>query len=82
MRRFAGLWRKRMHSSLIRTLFPFLFWLRGYRLEDLKYDASAGLSVALVLMPQSMANAQLAGLPAWHGLYAALLPALVGGLWG
>ena len=71
-----------MHSSLIRTLFPFLFWLRGYRLEDLKYDASAGLSVALVLMPQSMANAQLAGLPAWHGLYAALLPALVGGLWG
>ena len=71
-----------MHSSLIRTLFPFLFWLRGYRLEDLKYDASAGLSVALVLMPQSMANAQLAGMPAWHGLYAALLPALVGGLWG
>ena len=71
-----------MSATVIRMLFPFLSWLRGYRLGDLKFDAASGLTVALVLVPQSMANAQLAGLPAWHGLYAAVLPAVVAGLWG
>ncbi len=56
--------------------------MKKYRLASLKADASAGLTVALVLVPQSMANAQLAGLPAYHGIYAALLPALIGGIWG
>lgn len=69
-------------DRLFHILFPFAAWLRTYRLSDLKIDATAGLTVALVLMPQSMANAQLAGLPAWHGLYAALVPAVVAGLWG
>ena len=64
-----------MSATVIRMLFPFLSWLRGYRLGDLKFDAASGLTVALVLVPQSMANAQLAGLPAWHGLYAAVLKA-------
>jgi SulP family sulfate permease len=40
-------------------------------------DVLAGLSVALVLIPQSMAYAELAGLPAHHGLYAAALPPLL-----
>ncbi len=40
-------------------------------------DVLAGLSVALVLIPQSLAYAELAGLPAYHGLYAAALPPLV-----
>ncbi len=71
-----------MYSGILRSLFPFLSWLRRYRLEDLRFDATSGLSVALVLVPQSMANAQLAGMPAYHGLYAALFPAVVGGLWG
>jgi sulfate permease, SulP family len=38
--------------------------------------------VALVLIPQSMAYAQLAGLPAYYGLYAAFLPGIVAALWG
>ena len=71
-----------MSASATRMLLPFLSWLRGYKLGDLKFDAASGLTVALVLVPQSMANAQLAGLPAWHGLYAAMLPAVVAGLWG
>ena len=71
-----------MYSGVMRSLFPFLSWLRRYRLEDLRFDAVSGLSVALVLVPQSMANAQLAGMPAYHGLYAAMFPAVVGGLWG
>ncbi len=69
-------------SYILHFFFPFLSWLKGYSRVHLKKDAAAGLTVALVLVPQSMANAQLAGLPAWHGLYAALLPALVGGFWG
>jgi SulP family sulfate permease len=42
----------------------------------------AGITVALVLIPQSMAYAQLAGLPAYYGLYAAFLPVAVAALWG
>ena len=56
--------------------------MKGYDRRTLKADLAAGCTVSLVLIPQSMANAQLAGLPAYHGLYAALLPALVGGLFG
>ena len=42
--------------------------------ETLRVDFISGLTVALVLVPQSMAYAQLAGLPAYYGLYAAFLP--------
>lgn len=60
---------------------PFLRWfpLKG---DVLKADFMAGLTVALVLIPQSMAYAQLAGLPAYYGLYAAFLPVAVAALWG
>jgi sulfate permease, SulP family len=50
--------------------------------ENLRADAVAGLSVALVAIPQSLAYAQLAGLPAYYGLYAALLPTVIGALFG
>lgn len=62
-------------------LLPFLRWfpLRG---ETLKADFLAGVTVALVLIPQSMAYAQLAGLPAYYGLYAAFLPVAVAAMWG
>jgi SulP family sulfate permease len=60
---------------------PFLRWfpLKG---DMLKADFMAGITVALVLIPQSMAYAQLAGLPAYYGLYAAFLPVAVAALWG
>jgi len=45
-------------------------------------DLLAGLSVALVAIPQSLAYAQLAGLPPYYGLYAALVPTIVGALFG
>ncbi len=50
--------------------------------DTLRADAVAGITVALVLIPQSMAYAQLAGLPAYYGLYAAFLPVMVAALWG
>jgi len=65
----------------LRRIFPFLSWapLSG---ATLRADLVAGITVALVLVPQSMAYAQLAGLPAHYGLYTALVPVLVAGLWG
>jgi SulP family sulfate permease len=50
--------------------------------ETLRADLIAGITVALVLIPQSMAYAQLAGLPAYYGLYAAFLPGIIAAMWG
>jgi len=63
-------------------LFPFLEWFRGYRTDHLKADIFSGLTVALVLIPQSMAYAQLAGLPSYYGLYASFLPPIMAALFG
>ncbi len=60
---------------------PFLNWPR-LTPDLLRQDAMAGLTVALLLIPQSVAYAALAGMPLITGLYAAMLPALVGALWG
>ena len=58
-------------------------WLPELRNKDvLRTDAIAGLTVALILVPQSMAYAQLAGLPPHYGLYAALLPPMVAAFFG
>ncbi len=67
-------------NKLARFL-PFLRWfpMNG---DTVKSDFMAGITVALVLIPQSMAYAQLAGLPAYYGLYAAFLPVAVAALWG
>ncbi|MCG2722379.1 MAG: hypothetical protein L6290_10245, partial [Thermodesulfovibrionales bacterium] len=67
---------------MLQRVFPFLEWLKGYRFDKLKADGIAGLTVALVLIPQSMAYAQLAGLPSYYGLYAAFLPPMVAALFG
>jgi sulfate permease, SulP family len=68
-------------NPLLLRLFPFMRWQRPNR-DILKADFSAGLAVALVLVPQSMAYAALAGLPPVYGLYASLLPVIVAALWG
>lgn len=65
----------------MRRFLPFLAWFPPTR-ETLRADVIAGVSVGLILVPQSMAYAQLAGVPAYYGLYAALLPVFVGALWG
>ncbi|MDD5177059.1 MAG: SulP family inorganic anion transporter [Sterolibacterium sp.] len=68
-------------SSLMLRFLPFLRWL-PYSSATLRADFIAGLTVALVLIPQSIAYAQLAGMPAYFGLYAAFLPVMAGALWG
>ena len=70
-----------MNNPLLKRLLPFLRWL-PYPGTTLRADFIAGLTVALVLVPQSMAYAQLAGMPPYYGLYAAFLPVMVAALWG
>lgn len=67
---------------ILAKIFPFILWFKGYKLDEFKLDLMAGITVALVLIPQSMAYAQLAGLPAYYGLYAAFLPPMVAALFG
>ncbi|HAR33131.1 MAG TPA: sodium-independent anion transporter, partial [Desulfobacter sp.] len=67
---------------MIKRIFPFLDWFTGYSMAMLRADGISGLTVALVLIPQSMAYAQLAGMPAYYGLYAAFLPPMVAALFG
>jgi len=67
---------------MLARFFPFLSLLKRYNLMVLRVDAVAGLTVALVLIPQSMAYAQLAGLPPYYGLYASFLPPMIAALFG
>jgi sulfate permease, SulP family len=67
---------------MLARIFPFLEWLKNYKPNRLKDDAIAGLTVALILIPQSMAYAQLAGLPSYYGLYASFLPPMIAALFG
>jgi len=56
--------------------------LRSYRLADLRPDLVAGLTVAMVALPQAIAYASIANLPPHYGLYSAIVAAIVGSLWG
>ncbi len=68
-------------QSIVLRLFPFLRWFPMSR-EGIRADLIAGITVALVLVPQSMAYAQLAGLPVVYGLYASFIPVIIASLWG
>jgi len=68
-------------SSRLRTILPFLSWEKPTS-HSLRADLFAGLTVALCLIPQSMAYAELANLPPWIGLYASFLPVIIAALLG
>ncbi len=61
---------------------PVLEWLPNYKTTQLKGDMAAGLTVGVMLIPQGMAYAMLAGLPPIYGLYASILPLIVYALMG
>ncbi|ACN17094.1 SulP3 [Desulforapulum autotrophicum HRM2] len=67
---------------MLTKLLPFITWFKGYNLDKFRIDFLAGLTVALVLIPQSMAYAQLAGMPSYFGLYASFLPPMIAALFG
>ena len=66
---------------MLKRFFPFLSWF-PMTASSLRADLIAGITVALILIPQSMAYATLAGLPVVYGLYAAFLPVMVASMWG
>ncbi|WP_310446860.1 SulP family inorganic anion transporter [Thiobacillus sp.] len=63
-------------------LFPFLRWWPSVDASTARNDAMAGLTGALIVLPQGVAFATIAGLPPEYGLYAAMVPAIIGALWG
>ncbi len=69
-------------QHILYKFFPFLIWLKEYQISFLRSDVIAGLTVAVVLIPQAMAYAMLAGLPPVYGLYAAMITPFIGALWG
>ncbi|MBP8001270.1 MAG: solute carrier family 26 protein [Chloroflexi bacterium] len=66
----------------LRDVLPVWGWARTYKRGDLVGDVMAGLIVTVMLVPQSMAYALLAGLPPQVGLYASILPLVLYGLLG
>ena len=64
------------------SLLPFLRWLPQITAHSLGRDALVGLTGAILALPQSIAYALIAGLPAEYGLYAAVVPVIVACLWG
>ena len=69
-------------SPVVIKLLPFLAWRSRVTKESLHADAVAGLIGALVVLPQGVAYATLAGLPPQFGLYCAIVPVIVAALWG
>lgn len=67
---------------LLLRLFPFLRWRTLVNRETLRADGMAGLTGAVIVLPQGVAFATLAGLPPQYGLYAAMVPAVVAALFG
>lgn len=65
------------HSNEMKKYFPFLEWMRPYDKKNLNGDLSAGLTVGVMLIPQGMAYAMLAGLPPIYGLYASTIPLFI-----
>ncbi len=63
-------------------LLPFLRWWSMVNRRTLRADAIAGLTGGMVLVPQGVAFATIAGMPPEYGLYAAMLPAIIAALWG
>jgi SulP family sulfate permease len=64
------------------NIFPFLNWLPNYQKTWLKGDFSAGLTVGIMLIPQGIAYAMIAGLPPIYGLYTAMIPQFVYAFFG
>ncbi len=66
----------------LKIFIPLLDWLPKYKKEYLGGDLSAGITVGIMLIPQGMAYAMIAGLPPVFGLYAALIPQVIYGILG
>lgn len=69
-------------KTLFQFLFPFVFWLPGVTRETLKADLMAGITGAVIVLPQGVAFATIAGLPPEYGLYTAMVTPIIAALFG
>ncbi|MCF8178040.1 MAG: sodium-independent anion transporter, partial [Sulfuritalea sp.] len=69
-------------NSFLRRFLPFLFWWPMVNRRTVRDDMLAGFTGALIVLPQGVAFATIAGLPPQYGLYAAMTPAIIAALWG
>lgn len=67
---------------MLNKLFPIFNWLAEYKKSFLAGDVIAGLTVGIMLIPQGMAYAMIAGLPPVFGLYASLVPQIIYAIMG
>ncbi len=65
-----------------RAYFPFLIWVRLLNRQTIIDDLLAGLTGAVIVLPQGVAYAIIAGLPPEYGLYAAIIPTIIAALFG
>ena len=61
----------------LKSILPVFDWLPNYQKQDFKGDFYAGITVGVMLIPQGMAYAMIAGLPPIYGLYASTLPLII-----
>ena len=75
---------KSTHSSnyWLQRLFPFLQWKHLVDKQSTRADLVAGITGALIVLPQGVAFATIAGMPPEYGLYAAMVPAIIAALFG
>lgn len=69
-------------SNSLMLVFPFLNWMRFVSKESLKADFFAGLTGAVIVLPQGVAFATIAGLPPEYGLYTAMVTPIIAALFG
>ncbi|MGB5462680.1 MAG: solute carrier family 26 protein [Aureibaculum sp.] len=65
-----------------KSYIPILEWLPNYKKDWLKGDIGAGLTVGVMLIPQGLAYASIAGLPPVYGLYASIVPIIIYAIFG
>lgn len=70
------------HQSSWSVLWPFVRWLPRVTAQDLRADLLAALTGAIIVLPQGVAFATIAGMPPEYGLYAGMVPAIIAALFG
>jgi sulfate permease, SulP family len=66
----------------LESIFPFLVWFKLITKESIKADFIAGLTGAVIVLPQGVAFATIAGLPPEYGLYTAMITPIIAALFG
>jgi SulP family sulfate permease len=73
---------RQVSSILWGRIFPFIHWLPRVNRDSLRDDLIAGLTNAVIVLPQGVAFALIAGMPPEYGLYTAIVPAIIAALFG